>query len=53
MKFVTMFLGLLACAVSAKSHYDIVVEEARAGFPNVRSTLVEARKATGIPLRKR
>ena len=53
MKFVSLFVGLMACAVSAESSYDIIVQEAQQGFPNVKSTLVQARQASGIPLRKK
>ena len=53
MKFVSMFIGLLACAVSANSQVDLMVEQAKEGGLRVMNTIVEARKASGIPLRKR
>lgn len=59
MKFnqvVSMFLGLIACTMvmSAEAQYlDQIVQEASHGFPTVMSEVVKARKASGIPLRKR
>ena len=48
-----MFVGLMACAMAQSNYIDVIVQEARQGFPNVKSEVVRARKATGIPLRKR
>ena len=56
---VSMLLGFMAGAslVSAEEskhgYMDVIVQEASHGFPTVMSQVVQARRASGIPLRKR